>query len=365
MRFEFVTGIIAIALFVGMLLSPELWMPVREFPMAPILDISLPSWFHFFLLTLSVISLVVGGIITTSGRKVAFYVFFMSMISLLCADQFRWQPWIYFYLILLLPFCVFSKDEHSKITSFQRVAIIGLYLWSGIHKINPNFLEWANEEASSQFLISFRWFGLLVSLTETVLAIGLIFSRTRTTSALLLMAMHVVIVLYFGGANTVIIPWNIASIALLYRLFIRIDKEHRKTNLLVAGMAPKLAYSCAVLWTLPFLNFFGYWDHYLAFSLYSQKAPSFFVAVEVSEVDKIKELKPYFVEIPGMTGGNLVDMNKWAFAKLNAPFYPELRVFRQVSSYFCAKAIPKEKVVFVEVVPNWSGNKEISTFYCE
>ena len=66
------------------------------------------------------------------------------------------------------------------------------------------------------------------------------------------------------------------------------------------------------VWIFPILNLFGYWNHYLSFSLYSNKLSRFYIAVEESEIHKIdKRFNNYFAKIPGLQGGEIIEIDKW------------------------------------------------------
>ncbi len=93
--------------------------------------------------------------------------------------------------------------------------------------------------------------------------------------------------------------------------------------------------------------------------------PLFYAAVENNEIKSVSDLQPFFVKITGMSGGELIDINLWCQRELNVPVYPESRVFHSISGYFCKRGLPAGKVVFLEVRPNASGVREISSFQCQ
>ena len=98
------------------------------------------------------------------------------------------------------------------------------------------------------------------------------------------------------------------------------------------------------------LNFFGYWDHYLSFSLYSNKPSKFYIAIEKGEIHKIdNRFGNHFANIQGLQGGQLIDVDKWAFSELNVPFYPEMSLFKKLSVKFCDVGIDEDKLVFLEL----------------
>jgi hypothetical protein len=119
-----------------------------------------------------------------------------------------------------------------------------------------------------------------------------------------------------------------------------------------------------LVWVVPALNFFGLWDHYLSFSLYSNKPSTFYIAIEESEIQKVdKRFKNYFGGIPGLRGGQLIDINKWSYAELNVPFYPETKAFKKVSASFCELGIADDKLIFLELLHS-KGQIHYNKFTC-
>ena len=83
--------------------------------------------------------------------------------------------------------------------------------------------------------------------------------------------------------------------------------------------------------------------------LYSDKIALHYIAVENTQVKKIDDrLHKYFVTIKGLSGGEIIDINKWSTGELNVPFYPETRVFKNVCESFCTLGIEPGKLYFLE-----------------
>jgi hypothetical protein len=100
---------------------------------------------------------------------------------------------------------------------------------------------------------------------------------------------------------------------------------------------------------MPIFNWIGYCDDYLAFSLYSQKNKLFYIAISDAYLNQLNpELEDYFLKMEGdMSGGRLIDVNKWALKELNVPVYPEYRVFQKISQDFCKYDIPSTDLLFL------------------
>src|SRR5690606_38751203 len=124
--------------------------------------------------------------------------------------------------------------------------------------------------------------------------------------------------------------WNVAMVCFVFLLFWGV-KENLFISVREISSNVLIVLVVVLVWICPILNLFGYWDHYLSFSLYSDKPSMFFIAVEQGEIHKIdKKLNNYFAEIPGLQGGQIIDVDKWTYSELNVHFYPEMKSFKKL-----------------------------------
>jgi hypothetical protein len=52
--------------------------------------------------------------------------------------------------------------------------------------------------------------------------------------------------------------------------------------------------------------------------------------------------------LEGLSGGEIVDVNKWAMYELNVPFYPETRNLKKMAKCFCNLGIQQDQLYFIE-----------------
>ena len=366
---------IILAFVLGVLFSRHLWISYgRFFPMLKPFD-GLPEIPYPFdlILLLFFIAFSIGWIIF-ERRSLGFAALSLLLI-VICQDQMRWQPWVYLYLLLLLPFLFQCRNAHyaGDLLSCLQWIIAGVYVWSGIHKMNPNFLDGHFAEIMRVAGMSSPWrdwkpIGYALPIIEIFIGFALLVPRLRKFGVCAAVLVHVLILLYLSplmtNQNSVVYPWNLAMIAIDILLF-----WNSKESMFTLSGHGRLVFMkigiVLLVWLLPVLNFFGYWDHYLSFSLYSNKPSSFYVAIEKSELSKIDpRLVKYFVEIPGLQGGQLLDVNQWAVRELNVPFYPEMRALKKMRNKFCELNMNREHVVFLELYR--SGEKtEYKNFTCD
>jgi hypothetical protein len=103
----------------------------------------------------------------------------------------------------------------------------------------------------------------------------------------------------------------------------------------------------------------------MSFSFYSDKVNAYYIAIEESELPKVdKRFESFFVELPNLKGGKIIDIYEWSLAELNVPFYPEDRVFKQLSHSFCRLGIANEKLIFLKV-SNYPRRGQYIPYKCQ
>lgn len=290
------------------------------------------------------------------------------LIVLFIQDQNRWQPWAYIYFIFLILFSIPGKTINSQnhLLFYFRIIIIGIYLWSGIHKLNASFINetfeailteffWFQDE---QFINSLKSLGYCIPILEIVISIFLYLPKLRNIGFYLVVLSHIFILLYLSPLgidnNSVVYPWNVAMIVIVFLLFYRTtDKlETLKMIKLDLRTVPILF----LIYFLPVLNFFGLWDNYLSFSLYSNKTDNYYIVIAENQLDKLdKRLIQYYLPVEGLKGGQIIDVERWSSKELNVPFYPERRTFRKVAKQFCRLGIKDDQLYFLELNSSLKG----------
>jgi len=374
-RPQFIKASIVIAFLLGFLLSPKLWINEgRFFPVIqPFEGIPvLPSPYDIILLSLFIALSVIW--IFYDKRRVGIAAI-ASLLAILVQDQMRWQPWVYLYLLMLVPFLTQSSKTGNKRLLFISLQwiVAGVYIWSGIHKLNSNFLDGTFSEMYKAAGVrldfqTWREAGYVIPILEISIGAALLTIKFRKIGIYAAFVTHVVILFYFSpivqNQNSVIYPWNIAMIGFVFLLFWGL-KENILISILKMRSSVLMTLMIFMVWVFPIINLFGYWDHYLSFSLYSNKPSEFYFAVEESEIHKIdKRFRKYFAQIPGLQGGQIIEIEKWAYSDLNVPFYPEMRTFKKLSAIFCELGIDEDKLVFLEVF-YVNSKPHYNTFTCK
>lgn len=311
-------------------ISYRLWMGNRSFPSFPVLDMNLPDW----LVILQFVCLLVL-LLTAAKYQNATIALLALLILYVVQDQMRMQVWVYFYGLSLFPFA-FKFEPRERLVYLQ-CCFVGLYAWSGIHKINPEFVSYVYEGMlvdglrieDPQLIIALKKFWWLVPLLEIGTALMLVFSKTRKLGVILGVLGHVCILYYLIlglKGNWVVVPWNLFLLSGLLVLFW--SEKH--------ALIPRSKLSKLVLLTafgmMPLGYRLGYVDHSLSLGLYDGKLQSAYVLQSQSKSKY--QLDPSLLE-----KGQAIDMHMWSFDELQVPFYPEERFVKAYMKKFDSIAV--------------------------
>ncbi len=326
---------LAADLVAGLLLSPNLWVSsTRTYPLTPVWDLvpPLPYPADYTLFGLFVALAASVGI--ARGRALGWLaaVFLIVAMFLVLGDVSRLQPWLYQYSFMLLALGLYGwgRVDVPDALNTCRLIVVATYFWSGLQKANAGFFEltypWLVGPLTER-LPGWAGSALLsgsyaVPVVEAAIGVGLLTRRFRKLAAAGAILMHVFIMVCVGpwgnDHNTVVWPWNFAMIAFVLVLFWRAPDEPSPRSILVPGwnfFSPGFVLRAAVLVLfafMPLFSFFGLWDSYLSSSLYSGASK-----------------RGYVMEWDG-SEWQTTRIGDLAERELNAPAYPEERVFESV-----------------------------------
>ena len=372
--------LLAAATLAGMLCSARLWVSShRLFPVTPVWGVPQPpfplDYILFGVALASLIGILVQGMLalrvlvlegpaprTSFGRSPAFFVqaFLVLATVLVVFDQSRLQPWLLEYCVmfgavLCLPWnCARDQTIPDSTPAAPlhacRWLMIWTYFYSGIQKIGFGFVSvlasmtapmitrfhWSNALLSMRAL---RPAALMLALTECISGVLLAFPKSRRLAVVTLTLMHISLLLWLGplalGWNSVVWPWNVAMIALLFTLF----WTPGKWGLGAMWKAHPYAKTVAVTFgVLPVLTILGITDSYAGFSLYSGNIKGAVVYVGPRHVSDLPAAVQRYAKQDG-----ILDLDSWSAGDLGVPLYPETRVFasagRQVALWVRSGAV--------------------------
>lgn len=131
---------------IGLWMSRALWVGPRSFPLAPVSSL-FPVIGDAVALDLYVALFVLAAVALVAPKPGWPIAGFLAIIAAFClTDQTRWQPWVFQYSLLLGIMAAHSwngadADGERRTLNILRLIVAFTYIYSGLQKINLNFME--------------------------------------------------------------------------------------------------------------------------------------------------------------------------------------------------------------------------------
>jgi hypothetical protein len=348
-RIFLLKSIVVLVFCIGLAMSPHLWIGPRSYPVAPVSDflpwLGYPVDYAMFALLF-----VLAVMMLISPRPQKFIAAFLAIMVIFCLlDQTRWQPWVFLYGFLLGTLALFSWDSEdlagrNRALNIARLIMTGTYLFSGLQKINPNFIQndfpWIVSPITDVIPATapaLHWLGIAAPFIQVAFALGLLTRRFRQISLISAVAMHVFILGMFGPLgldwNNIIWPWTAAMAALDILLFAG-KQDFSWRDIVWSGRNPCHAGVLVAFIGLPLLSFVNLWDSYLSAALYSGNITQAEIYTSDRGRSSLPEgIKTYLVHTSDDT--NVINIQRWAIEDLNVTPYPEVRVYKKIAKAVC------------------------------
>lgn len=340
-----VIRILSLAFLAQMLLSLNLWFPFnRSYPTVPLvyfLDFKLGSVITGLLSGCFLGSFVYAGF-SLKWRKQALGIGLFCLSLLILEDINRFQAWVYIYMALLgvLTWNSWLKQNHKSFISLQFIMAM-VYFWTGAQKLNIQFVSdvypWLVKVfEATKWLSEYQTLGYGVGLFEILIGVLLLIPKTQKSGVLLGIFLHfgILALLIKDNWNTVVYPWNVAMIALLFTLFWKKEatettpSEHKKVR-------PNL-FIVALFGILPFFDFFQLVPHCLALGMYSGTSMECDLIIHDTGKAACIPRKLHDKLLFKSSDKSILSLDDWGNANLNIPPFASDRVYRAVAKEFCA-----------------------------
>jgi uncharacterized membrane protein YphA (DoxX/SURF4 family) len=336
-------------------ITTGLWSADRNFPTAPVWEglRGIPPSVHLLLLAVSLLTM---SALLFRPRRKALAATLLIIEALSCLmDQNRLQPWEYQFIFLLF---IQLTAKPDTVQSVYLILLSGLYTYSGLHKLNPDFLQvvWkdmilnrylqTDPSLSRKMLVDI--FGYAIPLIELAAGLGLLAGeRIRQQALSVLITMHLVILIILGplgiNHNQSVWPWNLVMMGSLLLLKQGIGQSSNRNERMSAP-----AYIVWACWFfLPALSFVGLWDQYLSGNLYSGKLPR--LSICISDSSQARDMRKFFAPEPtriGCRGEAAINVQQWALREIGVPPYPEKRAYRATEDWW-KKQFPRSGGVLI------------------
>lgn len=356
---------VCIFLAIGMLISSGLWSIIRSYPVLPLLPgISSPG-INTTLLLLFTLPLI-ASIFFLAKRSLLIYISLIALMILVLLDLNRMQPWVYAYALIILSFAINSSDK----TSFRADVLLILslsYIWSGIQKINANYLEAFFPDlvepilGNGPFVLIAGIGSFLVEITGGFLLLS---RRYRKAGIITMIGVHLSILLLIGplgiNTNTVVWPWNLCFILILIQLWSFDEKVS-----IVQSIKDKKPYKMVLILLLgimPAFSLMQIWPKYLSSALYSGNK----IKTELYISDDFKSDLPGQVQVAVNDTTNVISLLRWSLVELGVPDQPELRIYERVFDDLCKRTDDEFDVILkLYSEPNIiTGKREETSYFC-
>lgn len=233
------------------------------------------------------------------------------------------RPDVYFLFLCLLLLCVAGT---GRFPFGLRLLMAGMYVWTGIHKINPAFMEQLPAFLQKRLFhhsVPDEWLSVAAQVfpfAEIVLGILCLlpFSRLRSVFGILL---HIgILATLLGGWNRSMIPWNLLLIACHVYLWKDVS-WYGRASLKAVGIPAALSLLFPALFLVNAWPVFGSW------AMYSARLEPYYLPVTEAEALRTPAyVEPYLYT---RKGGYYIGLAQWADAETGGAACPE-PVFKEL-----------------------------------
>lgn len=327
----------------------RLWTPQDVYPRIPFFEelIGLPEWVEIA----AAIALAAGFLLACAPAKrsriwkggLALALIGGSLLILL--DQHRLQPWAWLALLIAVSLLFMSADRSIV---WLRVLVIGVYLHSGLSKLDYSFLHTHGPELIDALLAPFdltleklngtakAFITMLLPAGELLIAFGLWTRRFRRPAIWLSILMHVLLLLALGpwGLNhkPAVLVWNVQFIVQNVLLFGRARTADESSDVIAGERSSAIRrvgyavgiFVIATATLLPFLEPFGWFDHWPAWALYVSRPERVTASVHVLSREKLPPEVREQTDPPRRLWCR-VHLDRWSLEAVDAPIYPQGR----------------------------------------
>jgi uncharacterized membrane protein YphA (DoxX/SURF4 family) len=293
------------------------------------MQVDLPTQWLDGALSSAVIGLVIW-LIAKNQKDGARYALIGCILVLNLLDINRLQAWIWMWLLLLLAY----KHKWRGLPTGAWV-LAGMYVWSGLHKMTTWFTDYnygflCDAFAWTQPLKPYTGLGYVVAAIEVLLGVGLLWPRSRRVAAVGVIVMHLYIVAVLSpwghNWNHVVIPWNLAMMALVVHFFWSLKSDPAPTAPSVASRRMTILL-LLLTWVMPLFNSFRWWPESLSWKMYANTQPEATLYVPNGPpCTRHAALWNRYAE-----DGGYFALNNWAYHELQVPMFCSDSVFHIVA----------------------------------
>ncbi len=326
----------------GIALSLPLWLNDRTFPMIPVIPYTqslIPVAAQILLGCLAFFS----ALALIFSRQRGFTLMVVLLMLFVALQDFnRLQPWYFQYwtiLVILIPLARKYKKyiEADYLLFGVQIAIASVYFFSGLFKFNDGFYDRIAPYMYQPITKIITTYDHIIYPTayfippfEVAIAIGLFIPRIRLFAIIGGTLLHLGILILLGpiglNENSVVWPWNVALILLLWIAFYK--AKNFKLNLYLLKLEWPAKLIMLMVLVLPFLNLNGWYNEHISYEVYSGRS---FTPHLRYHYTLIKNTPDYLQPYTNKYGDTVfVNIYKWSMEENNAPPNSDYKVILKV-----------------------------------
>ncbi|WDQ18726.1 MauE/DoxX family redox-associated membrane protein [Rhodopirellula sp. P2] len=310
----------AVALLALMAATFRLWLPVSwtgafDYPAVPLFDLAnagLTVQANSLVSTATTFAIVVACcMIAGRGRsRWMWLVIAASLAVSVVVDQHRLQPWVYQSFLYAVLFTLAPRNEsgQSSEATFRliRLLTISVYVYSAagkfdfqfLHTVGQDFLraplQWLSVDVSTWPVRTRLFTAAGFPAFELCVAVALCWPRTRMLGVWMATAMHLGLLAVLSplglGHSPGVMVWNVVMAIQAWWLFagpvLETNREAEFEQQPVSWFAWAIVMVALVM---PVFERRGYWDHWLAWALYSPHSSRVSLQVHESAIGRLPE----------------------------------------------------------------------------
>lgn len=257
-----------------------------------------------------------------------------GLTALFLADQAHLQPWAFLTWTYAFIFACAGPESRT----LPRWIAISVYFWSGFGKLDFQFAHTLGQEflsnlslgATDAFSEAARTrLALMMPAGEIAIAVGLAIGATRPVARWFAIGLHLALIGILGpwslDHSWGVLVWNAVLIGQAYLLFGDRDRM-ASSNPTRSPLAIAALLATVVILVGPVTERRGWWDHWLAWSLYAPHTSR--IEVEWTGVSASRlpdNIRRHVVDDENQDGWGRLDLAAWSLADRGVPVYPQGR----------------------------------------